>query len=69
MNKLGADAPHLFRHLATHEFLASGMQVNNVAELLGHKNLKMIMEVYGRSLANQRAIEEYKRLHIGDRWE
>lgn len=60
--------PHLFRHLATHELLARGMQVNNVAELLGHKDLNMIMEVYGRPLANKRAIEEFQRLHIGDRW-
>lgn len=60
--------PHLFRHLATHEFLAQEMQVNNVAELLGHTDLNMIMQTYGRRLANKRAIEEHQRLHIGDRW-
>ena len=60
--------PHLFRHLAAHEMLEQGMQVNNVAELLGHKDLNMIMEVYGKSLAQKRAAKDHQDHQIGGRW-
>lgn len=59
---------HLFRHLFAHEFLSQEGNVNSLAELAGWANLTQIMKTYGKQLANDRAIKDHQRLHIGDRW-
>lgn len=60
--------PHVFRHWFAHGFLAAGGQVTDLLELAGWKDLRMIRERYGKSLAKERAIDAHHHLGIGEKW-
>jgi integrase len=66
--------PHLLRHYYAHEFLAgdeeSGVDPGLPEDLmrnLGHRNMKMIVAVYGVDKAEERARKANRRLSVGDR--
>jgi integrase len=40
--------PHIFRHSAAALMVEAGVPLVEVAQMLGHKNSKMVEEVYGR---------------------
>jgi site-specific recombinase XerD len=58
--------PHRYRHYAAHRSKEAGMSSENMMMLFGWSTARMA-ERYGRALAGERAIEEARRLRIGDR--
>ncbi|WP_344218704.1 site-specific integrase [Kribbella sancticallisti] len=59
--------PHLFRHTMAHEALASGMSESEVMAKAGWKDRAMV-DRYGASMAEQRALEAFARSGFSDRY-
>jgi integrase len=59
---------HDCRHTAATAMLAAGEQPRTVADILGHKSTRMVMEVYGHLLpgTTERAVERLSALFLGD---
>lgn len=57
---------HRFRHTAASNYIWQGGQEGNAMELFGWKTRSML-DRYGRSARQRRALDEAKRLAIGDR--
>ena len=56
-------SPHQFRHAAADRFLTLGMQEGEVMEILGwSRGSRTMLDRYGRSVANRRAFDTYRRL-------
>jgi site-specific recombinase XerD len=56
--------PHMFRHSWAHYSLDSGIQETNLMQLAGWESLTML-RIYGRKLAQDRAIEAGRRVQVG----
>ncbi len=52
---------HMFRHSAAHRLLAAGMTEGSVMEVMGWSDRSML-DRYGRSVRNIRALDDYRRL-------
>jgi site-specific recombinase XerD len=65
--KVGRVYTHLFRHLASHNFLAAGGQEGDLMVINGWASSEMARR-YGKSAAAERAIAAYKRLSPGDKY-
>ena len=59
--------PHLFRHTFAHEFLAAGGSESDLLALAGWKDRSML-DRYGASMAEQRALLAVQRSGFGDRY-
>lgn len=59
--------PHLFRHLFSHAWLASGGQENDLMRLAGWKSRSMIAR-YAASAADERAQNAHRAKALGDRF-
>lgn len=57
---------HLFRHTAAHRWLAAGGAEQDLKRLMGWSSDAMLA-VYGRSAADERAREAFRRMGLGDR--
>ena len=58
--------PHRFRHTAAHDFLLAGGQERDLKRLMGWRSDAML-ERYGASAADHRAMQAARRLRRGDR--
>jgi site-specific recombinase XerD len=59
--------PHLFRHTMAHEALSSGLSESEVMAKAGWKDRAMV-DRYGASMAEQRALEAFARSGFSDRY-
>jgi site-specific recombinase XerD len=59
--------PHLFRHLFAHGWLKADGQERDLMRLGGWRSAA-VMRKYGEMLAEERAVEAYRRLSPGDRF-
>jgi site-specific recombinase XerD len=59
--------PHLFRHLFAHGWLKADGQERDLMRLGGWRSAE-VMRKYGEQLAEERAVEAYRRLSPGDRF-
>lgn len=59
--------PHMFRHTAAHLLRVAGMTDQDMMRIFGWRSRKML-ERYGASAADERAIAAAHRLAIGDRF-
>lgn len=59
--------PHLFRHTFAHEFLAAGGAESDLMALAGWKDRSMLQR-YGASMAEERALLAVQRSGFGDRY-
>jgi site-specific recombinase XerD len=62
---LGRIHPHQFRHSAAHRWLAAGGSEGDLQRLMGWQSPQMLTR-YGRSAAEERAIDAHRRLALGD---
>jgi integrase len=58
---------HQFRHTWADAYLSAGGGEGNLMRLAGWRSRSML-DRYGAARATVRAIEEYRRLSVGDRW-
>jgi integrase/recombinase XerC len=58
--------PHQFRHTAAHQWLANGGNETDAMRLFGWKSRQMLNR-YGASAADERAVASARRLALGDR--
>lgn len=56
---------HMFRHTAAHKWLAAGGQETSGMRIFGWKSHTMVSR-YGAALADERAREEYRKLHLNE---
>lgn len=59
--------PHTFRHTFAHRWLAEGGSEGDLMRLAGWSSPTML-RVYGRSAAQERAIEAARQMSLGDRY-
>lgn len=59
--------PHLFRHTFAHEFLAAGGAETDLMALAGWRDRSMVQR-YGASMAEQRALDAVSRSQFSDRY-
>ncbi|MDX6308450.1 MAG: hypothetical protein QOI06_1496 [Nocardioidaceae bacterium] len=59
--------PHLFRHTCAHEFLVAGGSESDLLALAGWKDRSMLQR-YGASMAEERALLAIQRSGFGDRY-
>jgi site-specific recombinase XerD len=64
---LGHIWPHLLRHTYAHTWLAEGGSEQGLMKNIGWRSRAML-DHYGRSVAEQRARDEYQRLQPGDQF-
>ena len=62
---LGRVHPHQFRHTFAHRWLSAGGSEGDLQRLAGWQSAQMLQR-YGRSSADQRAVEAHRRLALGD---
>jgi integrase len=58
--------PHLFRHTAAHRWMAAGGSESDLMAISGWRSRQMLQR-YGASAAQERAIAAHKRMALGDR--
>ena len=62
---LGRIHPHQFRHTMAHRWLAAGGSEGDLQRIAGWQSAHMLAR-YGRSAADDRAIDAHRRLALGD---
>lgn len=62
---LGRVHPHQFRHTMAHRWLSAGGAEGDLQRIAGWQSSQML-DRYGRSAADQRAVEAHRRLALGD---
>jgi site-specific recombinase XerD len=65
--EIGLDLhPHLFRHTAAHRWMAAGGSEGDLMAIAGWRSRQMLQR-YGASAAQERAIAAHKRMALGDK--
>jgi integrase len=62
---LGRIHPHQFRHTMAHRWLSAGGAEGDLQRIAGWASPQMLQR-YGRSAADERAVEAHRRLALGD---